>query len=118
MTIIARVGNIPSHDGITHLDSKDAMVYSRYPDALHQLWSALHDQDGHYLVVTAKRGCQFGDERSPTHDGGAQQASLLEEDVYAPLLIDGTDRLPSKPLRFVDLKRYFLSLVQNYTHME
>ena len=100
------------------IDSKGAMVYGRYPDALHQLWSALHDQDGHYLVVTAKRGYQFGDERSPTHDGGAQQASLLDEDVYAPLLIDGTDRLPSKPLRFVDLKRYFLSLVQNYTHME
>ena len=94
----------------------DMITYGRYPDALHQLWSAMHDQDGNYLVVTAKKGYQFGDEHAPTHNGGAQQASLLDEDLFAPMIVVGSERLPSEPLRFVDLKGYFIALVQNSAH--
>lgn len=90
--------------------------YGRYPDALHQLWSAMHAQDGNYLVVTAEKGYQFGDENAPLHNGGAQQASLLDQDVFAPLLINGSDRLPTEPIRFVDLKRYFMTLAQESSH--
>ncbi len=88
------------------------IAYSKYPDALHQLWSATHTQKGTYLVVTAKRGYQFGDENAPKHDGGSQQASLLAEDVYAPMIINGTNRVPKEPCRFVDLKNYLISLVK------
>lgn len=95
------------------ISPSNVITYGRYPDALHQVWSAMHDQDGNYLIVTAKRGYQFGDESAPVHNGGAQQASLLDEDVIAPVLVTGSDRLPSEPLRFVDLKQYFMSLVQD-----
>jgi hypothetical protein len=87
------------------------IAYGKYPDALHQVWSAAHCQKGTYIIVTAKRGYQFGDECAPKHNGGAQQASLTGEDVYTPIMINGTNHVPKKPLRFVDLKRYFISLV-------
>lgn len=90
--------------------------FGRYPDVLQQLWSALHSHEGRYIIVTAKKGYQFGDEQAPLHDGGAQQASLLKEDVMAPLIVAGFTP-PSNHIRkirrFIDLKPYFLSLVRS-----
>lgn len=92
---------------------RSSITYGKYPDALHQLWSAAHCQQGTYLIVTAKEGYQFGDERAPRHDNGAQQASLLAEDVVAPMIVTGSNQIPKQPTRFVDLKEYFISLVKN-----
>lgn len=85
--------------------------YGKYPDAFHQLWSALHCQEGTYLVVTAKRGYQFGDDGAPVHPGGAQQASLLAEDVLAPIVVAGSQQRLAVPTRSTELKKYFISLV-------
>ncbi len=89
------------------------LQYGRYPDVLQQLWSASHSHKGRYLIVTAKKGYQFGDDQSPEHDGGAQQGSLLKEDVLAPILIVGARQAPQSLSRFVDLKAYFVSLVKS-----
>lgn len=89
------------------------LQYGRYPDVLQQLWSASHSHQGRYLIVTAKKGYQFGDDQSPEHDGGAQQGSLLKEDVLAPIIIVGARQAPQSLSRFVDLKAYFVSLVKS-----
>ncbi|MHB1629597.1 MAG: alkaline phosphatase family protein [Bacilli bacterium] len=89
------------------------LQYGRYPDVLRQLWSALHSHKGRYLVVTAKKGYQFGDDQSPEHDGGAQQSSLLQEDVLAPIIVVGAKQAPKSLSRSVDLKAYFISLVHS-----
>ncbi len=89
------------------------LQYGRYPDVLQQLWSASHSHKGRYLIVTAKKGYQFGDDQSPEHDGGAQQGSLLKEDVLAPIIIVGARQAPQSLSRFVDLKAYFVSLVKS-----
>ncbi|MHB1684551.1 MAG: hypothetical protein ACYCYO_17285, partial [Bacilli bacterium] len=49
----------------------------------------------------------------PEHDGGAQQGSLLKEDVLAPIIIVGAKQAPKSLSRFVDLKAYFISLVKS-----
>ncbi len=89
------------------------LQYGRYPDVLRQLWSSLHSHKGRYLVVTAKKGYQFGDDQSPEHDGGAQQSSLLKEDVLAPIIVVGAKQAPRSLSRSVDLKAYFISLVHS-----
>jgi hypothetical protein len=89
------------------------ITYGKYPDALHQLWSAAHCQKGRYMIVTAKKGYQFGDENAPKHNGGAQQASLIDDDVFAPIIINGTNHVLKEPSRFVDLKKYFISIVRS-----
>jgi len=94
-----------------NVGSHRTIAYGKYPDALHQIWSAAHCQKGTYVIVTAKRGYQFGDERAPKHNGGAQQASLIGDDVYSPIIINGTKQVLKESCRFVDLKRYFMSLV-------
>ena len=102
-------GNIKILD--LHIGRDGRLQYGRYPDVLQQLWSALHSHKGRYLIVTAKKGYQFGDDQSPEHDGGAQQGSLLKEDVLAPIIIVGAKQAPKSLSRFVDLKAYFISLV-------
>ncbi len=87
--------------------------YGRYPDAQQQLWSSLHSHRGKYLIVTAKKGYQFGNENEPEHNEGAQQASLVKDDVVAPMIVVGTDKVPRKPTRLVDLKEYFISLMNS-----
>ncbi|WP_326492952.1 alkaline phosphatase family protein [Alicyclobacillus fastidiosus] len=87
-----RITGNPSILDIT-MGQNHTITYGKYPDVLHQLWSAAHCQTGKYLIVTAKKGYQFGDEDAPKHDGGAQQASLLAEDVFAPVIINGTQHV-------------------------
>lgn len=107
-----QVWEIDGNAAVLDLSIGDGRVeYGQYPDGMHLLWSALHSHEGRFLVVTAKRGYQFGDERAPKHPGGAQQASLLREDILTPMIVAGTDRTPRQPIRFVDLKSYLLSLV-------
>ncbi|SDC11293.1 Predicted pyrophosphatase or phosphodiesterase, AlkP superfamily [Melghirimyces thermohalophilus] len=94
-----------------NLDQKRKQItYGEYPDGLVRLHAALHSHAGRYLLVTARPGYELADTASPTHKGGAGHGSLHRIDSTAPLIIAGTDQLPSR-WRIVDLKDYILTLL-------
>ncbi|WP_257968121.1 alkaline phosphatase family protein [Peribacillus deserti] len=95
------------------LDLKDhekTLNYGEYPDALARLHSSLNSQEGCFLVVSAKPGCEFMGEGSPAHIGGAGHGGLHKQDSLVPLIIAGTESKPDR-LRMVDLKKWILSLL-------
>jgi hypothetical protein len=90
---------------------KKTLGYGQYPDALQRLYSALNSHDGDFMVVTAKPGYELKYGSSPTHKGGAGHGGISRVESLIPLIIAGTDRKPES-LRVVDLKPYFLQILQ------
>lgn len=86
------------------------ILYGDYPDALARINSSLNSHEGNFIIVSAKPGFEFIGEGSPTHVGGASHGGLHQQDSLVPLIITGTDVLPSY-LRLINLKEWILSLI-------
>jgi hypothetical protein len=87
----------------------ETIEYGDYPDALARLYGALHSHPGRYLVITAKPGCEFVGESSPTHRNGAGHGALHKQDSFVSMIICGTDTVPQYK-RIVDVKDWILNL--------
>jgi hypothetical protein len=88
----------------------EAIGYNDYPDVLARLYGALYSHPGRYLVITAKPGCEFVGDSSPTHLNGAGHGALHKEDSLVPMIIAGTDTVP-KHFRIVDIKDWVLQVI-------
>jgi hypothetical protein len=89
--------------------TEETIEYNDYPDALARLYGALHSHSGRYLVITAKPGCEFVGESSPTHQNGAGHGALHKQDSLVSMIICGTNIVPQYP-RVVDVKDWILHL--------
>lgn len=86
------------------------ILYGDYPDALARIDSSLNSHEGNFIIVSAKPGFEFIGEGSPTHVGGASHGGLHQQDSLVPLIVTGTEVLPSY-LRMINLKEWILSLI-------
>lgn len=86
------------------------ILYGDYPDALARINSSLNSHEGNFIIVSAKPGFEFIGEGSPTHVGGASHGGLHQQDSLVPLIVTGTQSLPSY-LRLINLKEWILSLI-------
>ncbi|RUS44264.1 alkaline phosphatase family protein [Cohnella sp. AR92] len=97
-------------------ESKQALSFGQYPDALMRLSGSLHSHEGEYLVITAKPGYELADRSSPTHAGGGGHGSLHRQESLVPLILYGTDQTPQY-LRIIDLKPFILNLLDSKTRV-
>ncbi|WP_236693031.1 hypothetical protein [Aneurinibacillus tyrosinisolvens] len=56
--------------------------YNDYPDVLVRLYGALYSHPGRFLVITAKPGCEFVGESSPTHLNGAGHGAASQGGLF------------------------------------
>lgn len=94
--------------GLKTSQEEKSIHYTDYPDALNQLYSALHSLPNS-IIVTAKPGFVVFSETTPVHNGGGEHGGLHRDDTLAVLIVSGTDKKIENP-RIVDLKDYILSL--------
>ncbi|AST90230.1 hypothetical protein BC6307_02500 [Sutcliffiella cohnii] len=91
------------------MSDEDKLInYTEYPDALNQLYSALHSLPNS-IIVTAKPGFVVFSETTPVHNGGGEHGGLHRDETLAVLIVSGTDKEFENP-RIVDLKDYILNL--------
>ncbi len=103
--------SIAGDEKLLDLTIKHGVIhYGAYPDGLARLSSSLHSHKGNYLVVTAKPGYEFKDKASPTHLGGAAHGSLHKQESLVPMIVAGTETLPSSD-RLVDFKPWLMELL-------
>ncbi|MEC0493314.1 alkaline phosphatase family protein [Bacillus glycinifermentans] len=92
--------------------AETSVAYGKFPNALARLYSSCFSHEGDYLIVSAKPGCEFIGEGSPTHIGGASHGALHEQDSLVSMIIAGTDSRP-KYKRIVDVKEWIKQIVES-----
>ncbi|MUT68012.1 alkaline phosphatase family protein [Paenibacillus sp. NEAU-GSW1] len=98
--------------GLNINEEEGKVSYTRYPDVLMRLYSALNSHKGHYIIANAKEGYEFTGGSSPEHLGGGGHGAIHDKVSLVPLIVMGTNVKPDK-LRIVDMKSYVLKLLQS-----
>ncbi|WP_240874737.1 alkaline phosphatase family protein [Shimazuella soli] len=83
--------------------------YGLYPDALSRLAGAM-DPASRNIIITISPGYELVGKASPKHKG-ASHGSLHHLDSLVPMIVTGMDNQPEH-LRLIDLKKWFLNLLQ------
>lgn len=85
----------------------DTWQFGNYLDVFRQLYGALNAQAHPVLIMTAKPGCEFQFQFSPTHVGGGSHGGISKQEMTVSLIVGGTTKKPAYN-RLVDMKPYII----------
>jgi hypothetical protein len=88
---------------------EQTIQYGMYPDALSRLSGAL-DPKSRSVIITVSPGYELVGQGSPKHKG-ASHGSLHHLDSLVPMIVTGIQQ-PPENLRIIDLKKWFLDLLE------
>ena len=84
------------------LTDEQKIKFTKFPDALTRLISALESRSGSRVVLSAVAGYEYLAVGGPVHPGGGSHGSLEEEDSTVPMIVAGLPVRLAHP-RIIDL---------------